>query len=182
MERPAAATGGTSHPGGTSLRPRGIGGLRCQWHDSIPFRASNAPTRSLIRTPCDQCLQETEECATLVAPAHSEKGLTRLCGTSEAIAKARDGHLGRALLHHTRPPVATRRAFPVPPIRRTDSRREEDPSGGRSQPECILTSPPSDAAGNEHIEHGWELSRRLYCPANVLTFSRPTAGRSCHGA
>ena len=182
MDRLAAASGGTSHPGGTSLRPRGIGGLRCQCHDLIPFRASNTPTRLLIRTLCDQCLQETEEYAILVAQPHTEKGLTRLCGTSEATAKARDGHLGRPLLYHTRPPVATRRASPFVRIRCTDSRWEEDPSGGRSQPECILASAPSHAAGNEHMEHGWELSRRLYCPAKVLTFSPPTAGRSYHGA
>jgi hypothetical protein len=182
MDRPAAATGGTSHPGGTSLRPRGIRGLRCQWHYSTPLRASSTPAGLLIRTPCEQCLQETEECGMLVAQPHTEKGLTRLCGTSEAIAKARDGHLGRALLYHTRPPVATRRASAFVPIRRTDLRWGEDPSGGRSQPECFQTSVPSDAAGKEHIEHGWQLARRLCCPANVLTFSPPTAGRSCHGA
>jgi hypothetical protein len=127
MERPAVATGGTSYPGGTSLRRRGIAGRRCQGHDSILFRASNAPTRLLIRTPCGQCLQETEECGILVAQPHTEKGLTRLCRTSEAIAKARDGHLGRALLYHMRPPVATRRASAFVPIRCTDSRREEEP-------------------------------------------------------
>jgi hypothetical protein len=122
MERPAAGNGGTSHPGRTSLRPRGIGGLRWQCHDLIPFQASNTPTRLLIRTPSEQCLQETEECAILVAQPHTEKGLTRLCGTSEAIAKARDGHLGRALLYHMGPLVATRRASPFVPIRFTDSR------------------------------------------------------------
>jgi hypothetical protein len=182
MDRPAAATAGTSHPGGTSLRPRDIGNLRCPCHYLTPLRASGTPTGLLIRTPFEQCLQETEECAILVARRHTEKGPTRLCGPSEAIAKARDGHLGRALLYHMRPPVATRRASAFVPIRRRHSRWEEDPSGGWSQPECFQTSVPSDAAGKEHIEHGWQLARRLYCPANALMFPPPAAGRSCHGA
>jgi hypothetical protein len=181
MDRPVAASGGTSLPGGTSLRPRGVGGLHCQCPDLTPLRASNTRRRSLIRAPGDQCLQETEECAILVAQPHTEKGPTRLCGPSEAIAKARDGHLGRALLYHTRPPVAIRRASAFVPIRFTDSRWEEDPSGGRSQPECFQASVPSDAAGKEHTEHGWQLARRLHSPANALIFPPPTAGRSRHG-
>ncbi len=127
MDRLAAASGGTSHPGGTSLRPRDIAGLRCPCHYSTPLRALSTPTGLLIRTRCDQCLHQTEERGILVAQPHTEKGLTRLCGTSEAIAKARDGHLGRALLYHMRPPVATRRASAFVPMRCTDSRWEEEP-------------------------------------------------------
>jgi hypothetical protein len=181
MARPAATSGGTRYLGGTPLHPVGTAGLGGWCRASIPLRASNSATGLLVRTSSDQCLQKSEECAMLVAQSPTENGLTRLCGTSEAIAKARDGHLGRALLYHMRPPVATRRASAFVPIRRTDSRWEEGPSGGRSHPECILTPGPSDAPGNEHMKHEWPLSRRLYCPPIALNLSPPTAGRSCQG-
>ncbi len=140
MQRPAPASGGSRYLGESPLRLRGIATLRCRCHALTWFRPSNTATRLPARTPRDGCLQSAEERAMIVAQSHTEKGLTRLYGASEAIAKARDGHLGRALLYHTRPPVATRRASAFAPIRCTDSRWEEDPSRGQSQPEYIQPS------------------------------------------
>lgn len=131
MERQTAESGGTSHPGRCSLRARYIGGLDCQCHDALPYLGPKTCSWSLLRTRYGHYLHNKEGHVILVAQSHTSKGLTRLCGTGEAIARAPGGHLGRALLYHRSPPVATRGAFAFPRIRRTDSRWEEDPSGTR---------------------------------------------------
>lgn len=181
METPTGGSGRSSQPGRCSLRPRRIGSLRCQCHNVVPYLASKTRARLLVRSRQSHCLQYREEYGVLIPQPNTRKGLTRLRGTGAAIAKARDGHLGRALLYHMSPPVATRRASAVVPIRRTDSRWEEDPSGTWLQPAPIQTPASSDVVDTDREEYSREICCGPYHPVDVLTSSLPTVGRGCSG-
>ena len=111
MQGRRAWKNGPDHSSRRPPRLRGTGSTPFPRHDLVPYAEPKLHQCLMYRTHHLQCLTTKEDCGRLV-PQRSIKGsLTWFCRTGEAMAKARDGHLGCVLPYHRRPSAASRRAF-----------------------------------------------------------------------
>ena len=101
----------TGYSGRRSPRLPRTGSTPFQRHDVVPYPEPKLGQCLMYRTHHLQCLTTKEDCGILVPHPLTKGSLTWFCRTGEAMAKARDGHLGCVLPYHRRPSAASRRAF-----------------------------------------------------------------------